>query len=110
VLDPARKLLFSWLPISFVHFLSIFFTAAIWLALRLGLSQIEYFRLIRKCSFKHLRSIVFDQMLPRIANYWRKSEVESLMRGVGLQEIRLAWVNEMSWAACGRVATDPAQV
>jgi len=102
VLDPARKLLFSWLPISWVHALSLPPTALLWLLLRCGLNQIEYFRLLRTFSFQHLRSIVFDQMLPRIANYWTKSEVEALMRDAGLDEVELAWVNQMSWAARGR--------
>ena len=41
-------------------------------------------------------------MLPRIANYWRKDEVEALMHNAGLTGIELEWVNEMSWAARGR--------
>jgi SAM-dependent methyltransferase len=101
-LDPARKLLFSRIPISWVHFLSLFPAALLWLLLRCGLKQIKYFRLMRTFSFPHLRSIVFDQMLPRIANYWRKSEVEALMHNAGLQDVQLAWVNELSWAARGR--------
>ena len=40
-------------------------------------------------------------MIPRIANYWRKDEVELLMQQAGLNDIRLVWVNEMSWAAVG---------
>ena len=101
-LDPARKLLFGWMPISWVHFLAVFPTALLWLALRCGLNQLQYFRLLRTFGFAHLRSIVFDQMLPRIANYWRKDEVLALMSGAGLQDIEIAWVNQMSWAARGR--------
>lgn len=100
-LDPARKLLFSKLPISWVHFISTFPAALLWVLLRIGLSRIEYFRLLRQLSFANLRSIVFDQLLPRIANYWRKEEVEQLIRNAGLESIELAWVNEMSWAARG---------
>jgi SAM-dependent methyltransferase len=102
ILDPTRKLLFSWLPISWVHALSLPPAALLWLLLRCGLNQIEYFRLLRNFSFPHLRSIVFDQMLPRIANYWTKSEVETLMRGAGLEQVESTWVNQMSWAARGR--------
>lgn len=101
MLNPARKLLFSWLPVSWVHALSVFPTALLWVALRCGFNQIQYFRLLRTFTFAHLRSIVFDQMLPRIANYWTKAEVEALMKGAGLEKIELAWVNEMSWAARG---------
>jgi SAM-dependent methyltransferase len=103
-LNPARKILFSKLPISWVHFLSVFPAALLWLLLRLGLSQIEYFRLIRTFTFAHLRSIVFDQMLPRIANYWSKDEVVVLMKGAGLSHVEVAWVNQMSWAARGTKA------
>jgi SAM-dependent methyltransferase len=105
MLDPSRKLLFSWLPVSWVHALSIVPAAMLWIMLRIGLDQIAYFRLLRTFSFRHLRSIVFDQMLPRIANYWTKLEVESLMRGVALEDVELVWVNEMSWAARGRKAS-----
>ncbi|WP_372400714.1 class I SAM-dependent methyltransferase (plasmid) [Azospirillum sp. HJ39] len=99
--DPLRKALFSRLPIGLVHALSLAPTAVLWLALRLGLDRLEYFRLIRRFDFAHLRSIVFDQMLPKIANYWTRAEVEALMTGAGLEEVRLAWVNEISWAAIG---------
>jgi hypothetical protein len=100
-LNPARKILFSKLPISWVHFLSLFPAALLWALLRVGLSQIEYFRLIRTFTFPHLRSIVFDQMLPRIANYWSRDEVIALMKGAGLSDVEVAWVNQMSWAARG---------
>jgi hypothetical protein len=68
-LDPSRKLLFSWVPISWVHFLSLFPAALLRLLLRCGRNQLEYFRLLRTFTFAHLRSIVFDQMLPRVAKY-----------------------------------------
>lgn len=101
MLDPARKYLFSWAPISLVHALSVLPAALLWGMLRLGLNRIEYFRLLRTFSFEHLRSIVFDQMLPRIAHYWRKDEVEALMQRAGLADIQIEWVNQMSWAARG---------
>jgi hypothetical protein len=40
-------------------------------------------------------------MLPKIANYWRRDEVEQLLAAQGLTGIRLEWVNEMSWSAIG---------
>ncbi|WP_395016358.1 class I SAM-dependent methyltransferase [Dongia sp.] len=99
--DPLRKLLFARLPVGVTHFLSTVLTAILWLLLRLGLNRLEYFRLIRGFTFRHLRSIVFDQMLPRIANYWRRDEVEALMKQAGLTEIRVEPVNNMSWSAVG---------
>jgi SAM-dependent methyltransferase len=104
-LDPMRRALFSRLPVSWVHHLSLYPTALLWLLLRAGVRPIAYFRLIAEFGFPHLRSIVFDQMLPRIANYWSRDEVAALMSEAGLQEVRLDWVNEMSWAAVGTKAS-----
>jgi len=99
--DPLRKALFSRLPIRLVHHVSLYPAALLWMMLRLGFGQIQYFRLLRTMGFYHLRSIVFDQMLPKIANYWPREVVERLMGDAGLAEVRLAWVNEMSWSAIG---------
>ena len=68
----------------------------------LGLGRIAYFRLLRRFGFRHLRAIVFDQMLPKIAHYWPRATVEQLMREQGLLDLRLIWVNKMSWCAIGR--------
>ena len=101
-LTPLRKLLFSRLPIGLVHHLSLYPTILLWALLHVSRGGIEYFRLLRRLTFRHLRSIVFDQMLPKIAHYWSRTEVEQLMYRAGLVDIQLSWVNEMSWAASGR--------
>lgn len=101
-IDPLRKTLFSRLPIRVLHHLSLYPTGALWCALRLGLGRTEYSSLLRGLSFRHLRSIVFDQLLPRIANYWPGERVEQLMSNAGLIDIRLSWVNEISWSAIGK--------
>jgi SAM-dependent methyltransferase len=101
VLNPLRKLLFSRLPVWCVRLIAYAPAAALWLLLRLGLLKLEYFRLLATFSFRHLHHIVFDQMLPKIANYWRRDEVEQLLAAQGLTGIRLEWVNEMSWSAIG---------
>lgn len=105
--DPVRKALFSRLPIRLVHHLSLYPTAALWGALRLGWQPTEYCRQLRRISFRHLRSIVFDQLLPRIANYWPRATVEQLMSNAGLTDVRLSWVNEISWAAIGTKPASP---
>lgn len=108
LLTPLRKLLFSRLPVALVHHLSLYPTAVLWLGLHLGIGRTEYSRLARRLTFRHLRSIVFDQMLPRIAHYWSRAEVERLMREAGLLDVKLAWVNEMSWSGIGRRAAEEA--
>ena len=99
--DPLRRALFSRLPIGLVHHLSLYPAAALWVALRLGVGRIRYFELLRRLAFPHMRSIVFDQMLPKIANYWPRAAVEALLRDAGLADVKLSWVNEMSWSAIG---------
>jgi hypothetical protein len=104
-LDPLRRALFSRLPIACVHHLSLYPAALLWLLLRLGLRPGAYFRLLAGFGFGHLRSIVFDQMLPRIAHYWPRETVQELMAAAGLQDVRLAPVNRMSWSAIGTKPT-----
>jgi SAM-dependent methyltransferase len=99
--DPLRRALFSRLPIGLVHHLSLYPALALWIVLRLGMGRIGYFELLRRLAFAHMRSIVFDQMLPKIAHYWPRSTVEALLRDAGLADIKLSWVNEMSWSAIG---------
>jgi len=101
LLDPLRKALFSRLPVGMVHHLALYPSVLLWVMLRLGFGRIAYFRLLRSFSFRHLRSIVFDQMLPKIAHYWPRATVERMMRDAGLRDVRLIWVNEMSWSAIG---------
>ncbi|MBV9860320.1 MAG: class I SAM-dependent methyltransferase [Alphaproteobacteria bacterium] len=108
ILDPARRALLSRLPVAFVHHLSLYPAGLLWVVLRLGLQPNAYLRLAARFGFAHLRSIVFDQMLPRIAHYWRRSEVEALMRNAGLEDVRLAPVNGISWCAIGRRPDAPA--
>ena len=101
VLDPMRKTLFSRLPVGLVHHLAIYPTALLWLLLRFGFGRIAYFRLLRQFSFRQVRSIVFDQMLPKIAHYWPRATVEQMLREQGLIDMSSMWVNEMSWCAIG---------
>ena len=101
LITPLRKWVFSRLPIGFLHWLSWFPAAALWLALKLGFGRTEYTRQLRTFTFRHLRSIVFDQLLPKIAHYWPRSTVESMMSRAGLVDVKLVAVNEISWAALG---------
>jgi SAM-dependent methyltransferase len=101
LLDPLRKALFARLPVGLVHHMALYPAAILWLLLRLGAGRIAYFRMLRQFTFRHLRAIVFDQMLPKIAHYWPRATVERMLKQQGLLDVRLTWVNEMSWCAVG---------
>ena len=100
--NPMRHALFSRMPLGLVHALSWPLTVVLWCSLRLGFPPGTYYRLIGGFSFEHLRAIVFDHMIPRIALYYTRAEAESLLARAGLAEIRSTWVNENSWSVIGR--------
>jgi hypothetical protein len=99
--NPARKILFSKMPLPLVYGLSFPATALLWLYLKLGFGRTEYMRLIRTFSFRHLRAIVYDHMIPRIALYYKKEQAIQLLEDAGLENIAAHWVNEMSWTIIG---------
>jgi SAM-dependent methyltransferase len=99
--DPLRRFLFSKMPLSLVYALSLPATALLWLLLRLGVGRTEYMRLIKTFSFRHLRAIVYDHMIPKIAKYYRKHEAIELLESAGLEDVTAHWVNEMSWTVIG---------
>jgi SAM-dependent methyltransferase len=100
--NPLRHVLFSRLPLRLVHRLSWPLTGLLWCLLRMGLPPGAYYRLIRRFSFEHLRAIVFDHMIPRIALYYERAEAEALLARAGLTDIRSTWVNQNSWSVVGR--------
>ncbi len=100
--NPLRRALFSRLPLGVVYWLSWLPSGLLWVLLRLGWGRLDYHDLLRQVSFRHLRAIVFDQMIPQIAHHYRREEVEALMRSAGLEDVRIEWVNQMSWSASGQ--------
>ncbi len=104
VLDPVRRLLFSRLPLPMVRSLAHLPASVLFIGLRLGLGRIEYFRLLRRFPYRHVHHIVFDQMIPRIAHYWRRDEVEALMQSTGFETPEIVSVNDVSWCSYGRRA------
>jgi len=72
---------------------------AVWPALRLVPWRTEYYRNLRMLSFGNVESIVFDQMLPKIAHYWRREDLERLTAPLvgGACETWIELVQGNSW-------------
>lgn len=100
--NPARKFLFSKMPLPIVYGLSFPATALLWFYLKLGFGRTEYMQMIRSFSFRHLRAIVYDHMIPIIALYYKKEEAVRLLEDAGLVNVEVHWVNEMSWTVIGQ--------
>ena len=99
--NPIRKFFFSKMPLPLVYTLAYPLTGSLWLFLKMGLGRTEYLKLIRTFSFRHLRAIVYDHMIPRIANYYTKDQAVQLLENAKLIDIQVHWVNEMSWTVSG---------
>ena len=99
--NPFRKLFFSKLPLPIVYSLSYPLTSLLWLALRLGLGKIAYFKLLKQFSFRQIQVIVYDQMIPKIAHYYTREEALNLLSETNLRDVKIYWVNEMSWTVVG---------
>ncbi len=85
--NPVRKNITSKLPVSLVHLLSYFCSVPLWLFAKLFKNVNPYIKQISTFKFWHLHSIVFDQLIPEVANYWKKEEVELLFAGLDLSDI-----------------------
>jgi hypothetical protein len=89
VLNPARRVLFSKMPLALVRLLAYLPTVALWAMLKLGIRPIAYLKLLSRFPFMHLHHIVFDQMLPQTACYWTRKEALALLQRVGLKDIQI---------------------
>jgi SAM-dependent methyltransferase len=85
------------LPPRAVHALAYAASVPIWLALRLPLRWRGYLRDARAFPFTHLHKIVFDQLLPDIARYYLRDEVEALFAGLGLARVEIHDNRGYSW-------------
>jgi len=76
--DPIRKNITSRLPLPLVHFLSYFCSIPLYVVAKLFKGTGTYIRQLATFRFWHVHSIVFDQLIPAVAHYWRKDEVQAL--------------------------------
>lgn len=100
--NPLRRLLFSRLPLRLVHALSLPLTAALWAGLRCNIGRTRYMQMLRDFDFNHLRVIVFDHMISKIALYYDRNGAIDLLARAGLTDIQATWTNQMSWTVIGR--------
>ncbi len=85
--DPVRLHITSKLPPSVVHFLSYFCSIPLFLFVKMFRGPSEYLKQLSTFDFWHIHSIVFDQLIPDVANYWKKEEVAALTQGLPLSDI-----------------------
>lgn len=99
--NPIRKHLTSKLPVGLVHFISYFVSMPLWFFVKFFKGPGPYLKQLSNFKFWHIHSIVFDQLLPQIANYYKKEEAKQLLAKHKLKNIGVNHVNKMSWTVYG---------
>jgi 2-polyprenyl-3-methyl-5-hydroxy-6-metoxy-1,4-benzoquinol methylase len=87
----------SRVPIGVSHALAKGITLAAWPAIQLLPWRTEYYRRLRALSFRNVESIIFDQMLPRIAHYWTRADMERLVAPLADGIPHVEFVQGNSW-------------
>lgn len=100
-ISPLRKYFFSKIPVFLLHFLSYVPSILLYLFVKLFPQKSLYLKQLAQFKFFHLHSIVFDQLLPKIAYYYKREEIYQLLAEYNLKNIRIVHVNENSWAVSG---------
>ncbi len=80
--DPIRKAITSKLPVGMVHLLAYACSIPLWCFVKVFRGPSAYLRQLSTFGFTHIHSIVFDQLIPEVANYWKKEEAIGLFEGI----------------------------
>lgn len=96
--DTVRLNITSKLPLPLVHFLSYFCSVPLYLYVKYGNPKSGYLKQLATFDLWHIHSIVFDQLIPDVANYWKKDEVRELVEGLDVTDIDVsAPPNNSGW-------------
>lgn len=103
VVNFLRRNFTSRLPVSFVHLIAYFLSVPVWLWVKIEPQRSPYFQQLSTFKFYHIHSIVFDQLIPRVANYWTREEALSLLaKQKSITDLHIYRVNNNSWTVIGR--------
>jgi SAM-dependent methyltransferase len=74
-------------PLSFLWYFS----------LKLLPTRHPYLRLLKSAPFWAIHTILFDQLVPDISNYWTQQEAVALFDGLEVENVQSGFCNEGSW-------------
>jgi SAM-dependent methyltransferase len=98
IINTLRKVT-SRLPLPLTHKISYIFSVPAFLFIKIFRPSGKYFRQLATFRFTHLHSIVFDQLLPEIGNYYKRQDAERLVSQ--LKDVRIYCKNDNSWTIIG---------
>jgi len=94
--NPVRQVITSRIPIGMTRVIAKICTLFLKIYLQFPLKS-KYLKLLKKRTFRHVEAMVFDQLFPSIANYWRRHEVENLVKDLPVHIEHISHTNQMSW-------------
>ena len=103
----AVRLVTSQMPVQLAELLTVPFSLLFFAYVRLWPHPHPYLRLLRHARFWHVHSILFDQLLPEISNYWNREQVLALFKNLPVTDVEIRFCNEGSWAVWARKQTTP---
>lgn len=99
----AIRSMTKFFPPRIVRLIALPLTAAVYLMAKINISRRPYVRQLAHFKFNHIHSIVFDQLLPTVADYYTKSRARELLVGNrDLEEVRIYRVNQNSWTVLAK--------
>jgi len=100
-INPLRIHLTSKLPLTILHLLSYCFSLLLYSFVKIFPQKSLYLKQISQFKFSSINCIVFDQLLPEIANYYKKEEAKHLLAEHKLKNININHTNQNSWTVYG---------
>jgi asparagine synthase (glutamine-hydrolysing) len=85
-----------------LHALAYALSLPLYAGLRLPVRKSPYLERAARFPFRHLHSIVFDQLLPEIAHYYRREEVEALFADLDVEKCEIFDNQGYSWTVICR--------
>lgn len=101
VVDAVRKVTCK-MPLGLLNALTMPFSFLWWTYVKVFPQKHPYHVLLKPCPYWHLHSILFDQLLPEIAFYWKKEEAVALFDGLPVEIEHVTWINKGSWTVIAR--------
>jgi SAM-dependent methyltransferase len=90
------------LPFKINYYISFPLALAYRTLTKIGIVRSEYGKNSKIFTTKQLHNIVLDQLIPSIANYWRKNEIKEMVEKFGFNVESIESVNGNSWSVLAK--------
>lgn len=101
--NPVRKAITSKIPVRMVHLIAYFCSVPLWGFVKVVPTRNVYVQQLSTFGFHHIHSIVFDQLIPEVANYWKRDEAVDLFSHIpGVVVEHVTNTNQNSWTVIAK--------